>query len=653
MQNFENNNNLPPINQYVQYPDPQTNEPFNRATHPAEKPVINKHIFAIDSRQRDYNVYPHANNYHLPIPDRYRNVTSIELKAAMLPRTEYNVNSTNKHIDFSVGDYISEIKVNNANVTYSSNGSTLPAPAGTYTVEITNSINGVGIGADIEVLVDSYGKIKHTSFLINDAGSGYSYSNPPNAKIIGAPGGGQFTANISVIVGIQYNAVLREGQYVIGGNPQFFNTDTPANLEQSWTPTNLVCEIENALSNAILQDPDYCYKRKSWITGDTVSHTDDYPLLFTTRLMSQYPTIDTYDSDAPASGDRVSENNYNTNSCKFNRMYFTNVLCFKMTDISGGYIPSNGDIFTDSLSPPGYKILHNILMPGTNASYIVYCSLTDSSLLWPGLTEGLCTSTSPAGPTFQCNIIPWEMLFATGDNQVINSASLLGFNKRNYSAKSVGGVGVDNDVIQVSNLPVGAWSGSLVPRGLSFSTENDYYLFGDPEYIVLSFRPKYGGNNITGINDRVDSNDNSNINRVFACLVYDTVLPAVLQDVSSGASDCVIGSISSSNNKNLNTFMNYDKNFSEVKQLTGNSGSQNASYNRPAGQLKAMKGADFDRKIVEFPQPIAQIFDINIRFTKFSKGPVGTDSELYNFQGKEHLLLFEITCGDLMTGRRS
>ena len=66
-----------------------------------------------------------------------------------------------------------------------------------------------------------------------------------------------------------------------------------------------------------------------------------------------------------------------------------------------------------------------------------------------------------------------------------------------------------------------------------------------------------------------------------------------------------------------------------------------------------MKGADFDRKIVEFPQPVAQIFDLNVRFTKFTKlGSQGLDDELYDFHGKEHLLLFEITCADPKTGRR-
>ena len=112
-----------------------------------------------------------------------------------------------------------------------------------------------------------------------------------------------------------------------------------------------------------------------------------------------------------------------------------------------------------------------------------------------------------------------------------------------------------------------------------------------------------------------------------------------------------IGSVVSSNNSS-STFINYDKTYDEVKQLTGNSGAQNVSYNRTPGMLRAQKGSDFDRKVIDFPQPIAQIFDINIRFSKFSKLGKGDDEELYNFHGKEHLLLFEITCSDLMTGKR-
>ena len=45
MQNFVNDNYDPNVTYFNQLPDPATNEPFNRATHPADKPVVAKHIF--------------------------------------------------------------------------------------------------------------------------------------------------------------------------------------------------------------------------------------------------------------------------------------------------------------------------------------------------------------------------------------------------------------------------------------------------------------------------------------------------------------------------------------------------------------------------------------------------------------------------------
>ena len=117
MQNFSNNdyssnslNSSNNISFYHQLPDPSQNEPFNKATHQSNKAIISKHIFAVDSRQRNFKQFPDANSYSIEIPERYRNVTSIELKAAMLPRTEYNVNGSNKYMDISVGDFLYSIK---------------------------------------------------------------------------------------------------------------------------------------------------------------------------------------------------------------------------------------------------------------------------------------------------------------------------------------------------------------------------------------------------------------------------------------------------------------------------------------------------------------------------------------------------------------
>ena len=166
---------------------------------------------------------------------------------------------------------------------------------------------------------------------------------------------------------------------------------------------------------------------------------------------------------------------------------------------------------------------------------------------------------------------------------------------------------------------------------------------------MLSFRPKYGGNTLGGINTRVSSLENSNVDGVFACLIFDSVNTSCLQGLSSGNSISTFDSILQENN-NFKTNI-IDNN--GIDLLTGNVGSHNSSFIRTPGLLKAMKGTDFDQKKYEFSQPVAQIWELNIRFTKFSKGSIGSDEELYNFSGREHLLIFEFICADPLTGRRS
>jgi hypothetical protein len=525
-------------------------------------------------------------------------------------------------LDFSVGDYISNLHTDdNPIITKidSDTGKPVPIGLGTYSLTIVPSY-----GTDIEVVINSNSQISGYNYI--NQGYGVSHSKPPKVSLE------QFF-DFKVDVGIQYTAELREGQYVIGGNPQF---QTSTHDLQSWVPSNLLNEIESAMSYAILKDSSYCYKRKPWTAEKTIieaqNSTTDYPLLFTARLMSQYPSIESY------TGSQDKADNFETNSCKFNRIYTTNCLIFRSNILPVG-------IFSDNTDGSGFKYSirkYDTINVSGSEEYILYCKLENPldeivSQYWTGLNSDYL------------NLAHWEFLYASGEYQIVNSATLLGYNKKNYN------ISTNTNAIEVHTI--NDKNTTLIPSGLTYSSENDYYMFGDPEYVVLSFRPKYGGSTIAGINDRVDSQPNTNIDRVFACLIFDTVQPAVLQDVSSGKNDVTYGSLGDENNQ-LNSFIKYGATGSngsglqDVKQLAGNSGSQNVSYNKSSGQLKAMKGADFDRKVIDFPQPVAQISNINIRFSKFSNLGHGNENELYNFHGKEHLLLFEITCGDLMTGRR-
>ena len=610
-------------------------ESANSATHPADKPIISTHYFAIDSRQRDYELYPDANNYYIGIPDNYSNITSIELKAAMLPRTEYNINSTNKYLKFMIGDYISGINIkygkNNLNVT----NNNIIIVDGTYPLTIT----GTGTEADITAEVVN-GIIRNINII--NPGSGYSYTKKPKIYL--------FDYNhFEIEIGKEYITTLREGQYTIGGNPVMnYNTDS----FQSWTPSKLLNELEASMSNIILKDTEYCYSRKAGkLLDKSETITDnkkDYPLLFTARLMSQYPNLKSYD----ISTTRDNPENFETNSCKFNRIYFSNVLIFNIDFKTGSINNLSKNINNNYEFKDDNKFTYEILKFENyfENKYIVYCSLLDpfdtglTGNYWEGLTEGSIYHKDDSSITGEIKLAHWEILFLSNKNYVVNIASLLGFNKKNYGLNDK----VQNNSIILDNTSKNT---TLIPKGLTYSTDNDYFLYADPEYIVLSFRPKYGANNIKGINNRVDSVESSNINRVFACLIYDTVQPSVLQDLTSGVAIDPINSFANSANSNK-TFMVQNKNFSESTLLSGNVGNLNSSDFVRNGMLRAMKGADFDRKIIEFYQPMSSLSHLNIRFTKFSNEGIGSDEELYNFHGKEHFLLFEIKCGDLKTGNR-
>jgi hypothetical protein len=70
---------------------------------PKKNKVISKHTIIIDSRQRNYSIYPKPNTYLVELMEPHRNVQKIELIAAMLPKTEYNVNSENNLLLVNIG----------------------------------------------------------------------------------------------------------------------------------------------------------------------------------------------------------------------------------------------------------------------------------------------------------------------------------------------------------------------------------------------------------------------------------------------------------------------------------------------------------------------------------------------------------------------
>jgi hypothetical protein len=64
------------------------------------------------------------------------------------------------------------------------------------------------------------------------------------------------------------------------------------------------------------------------------------------------------------------------------------------------------------------------------------------------------------------------------------------------------------------------------------------------------------------------------------------------------------------------------------------------------GTLKAIKGQDFDAKVLSFgPAPLAELAGLSICFRKYN-------GDLYDFHGRDHLLIFQLGCNDINTGNR-
>ena len=126
---------------------------------PKKSKVVSKHNIIIDSRQRNYNIYPDPSNYLVELSEPHRNVERIELIAAMMPKTAYNINSENnvmiltidgltEQVVLTPGQYLIGSNVN-GNVNYQAHGSAvftgLLAEVQRVLNTHTNSANGFNV----------------------------------------------------------------------------------------------------------------------------------------------------------------------------------------------------------------------------------------------------------------------------------------------------------------------------------------------------------------------------------------------------------------------------------------------------------------------------------------------------------------------------
>ena len=70
---------------------------------PKRNKLVTKHYIVVDSRQRNYSLYPNPNNYFVELFESLHSVERLELTAVVIPKTEYNINSENNLLIVTVG----------------------------------------------------------------------------------------------------------------------------------------------------------------------------------------------------------------------------------------------------------------------------------------------------------------------------------------------------------------------------------------------------------------------------------------------------------------------------------------------------------------------------------------------------------------------
>lgn len=247
-------------------------------TMPWEESIIVSKTVVVDSRQRNCAKFKTPSYYRIDLGDIFKNINEIELKGAIIPKTSYNIHSSNNKIDFAIGDYLTGFKIINGGAGYTS------APNVTI-----GEPPGMGVQATATAFINSRGVI--TNIAIGNSGSGYNPSKPPYV-FIDMPTNKKQAVQPSVvaIIGNHYTAELRVGEYEIGGNP----------VPPSTTPSKLLLEIQNAMNYQV--------------NGGMYNPASTGP--FAVRLVSQYPEIGAIPGTPEAT---------NTNACQFNRVQVTNV----------------------------------------------------------------------------------------------------------------------------------------------------------------------------------------------------------------------------------------------------------------------------------------------------------------------------------------
>jgi hypothetical protein len=231
-------------------------------TLPDKKKKISKHNIVIDSRSRNYQIYPNSNKYLVELMEPHRNVERIELIAAVLPKTEYNVSSENNLILLTIGGvteqlYLTEgqyiIGTNAIGQSYITNGD--PVIFG-FLFELQNVLNSHSLsGNDFNVFLATVPSTNGTGnaasvlnrIVITNSSVSFSldltnqyYSSGSPYRLLGLPKSIISSAANNVIYGSSDTGVC-----------------TPADLQAGTTHTISIQSIVCQFDYDLIDDPKY------------------------------------------------------------------------------------------------------------------------------------------------------------------------------------------------------------------------------------------------------------------------------------------------------------------------------------------------------------------------------------------------------------
>ena len=174
----------------------------------------------------------------------------------------------------------------------------------------------------------------------------------------------------------------------------------------------------------------------------------------------------------------------------------------------------------------------------------------------------------------------------------------MGFNKQVYQSavNSVNIYGTDNSGTCTSTDLQSGTTHTIDINAIS--SIYDYNLKDDPKYLIMQL--EFGNKSA----DRTESSDIAT-NQKFAIIIYDANDPDNIESYNStiSANDPV-----------------------KIK------------IERKVGTLKALKGSDFDKKILSFEPPLT-LENFRVSFYKYDNTP-------YDFHNREHQLTFELDVAD-------